>query len=68
MGCANGRPHDDPASRTRARFRTTGDQAVTRMVELDAAAVAAALPAEAGESTEATPDEWMTCLARPAVP
>jgi acyl CoA:acetate/3-ketoacid CoA transferase alpha subunit/acyl CoA:acetate/3-ketoacid CoA transferase beta subunit len=44
---------------------TSRDGAVTPMAPIDAAAVAAALPADTGEPAEATPDEWMTCwLAR----
>jgi glutaconate CoA-transferase subunit A len=54
----------DPLSHVRA-FDTSRDRAVTRMEAIDAAMVAAVLPADAAESTEMTPDEWMTCwLAR----
>ncbi len=58
---------DDDALTYASGFQTARDQAVTRMVELDAAAVAAALPADADADVPegATPDEWMTCwLAR----
>lgn len=55
---------DDPLSYAR-RLKASEDRALTRMVEIDAATVAAALPAEGGAGREATPDEWMTCwLAR----
>jgi glutaconate CoA-transferase subunit A len=46
-------------------FDRNQDRAVSRMSEIDAAVVAAAMPADADELTQATPDEWMTCwLAR----